>query len=574
MTMRKRICIIPALIAVLLLSGSCARKIVPGLKAGKEYNLAGYNNLYVEAIKQKLLGNIGNAVQCFQQCIEINPASDASYYQMAQILVSRGDIENGKKYLMKACEISPSNKWYNMLLAGIYHQQNNIDSTIICYERALKGNPGNDDILVSLAGLYTEKKEFGKARSVLNSFDEKFGVNERTSLSMIETFLAEGKNREALQKINQLLEGNPDDITLNGYLAEVYRNEGESEKARTVYKSLIERNPDNPGIQLSLIKFLSGEKSYGELFDLLNIALLNDRIPREDKISIVSELIGNQDIIKEYGQSMEISLMLLEAQYQNDNIIILLRPEFLKNQKKNAEAAARLEEIVRGNKDNYFAWERLLFVYLEMRDFKNLEEKGRECATMFNRSVIAKMLYANAALENGNYNVALEELRKADILAGENKEIRLQIITIRADLYYRMKNYGEAFKAYEEALKLNNNDLTVMNNYAYYLAEQNTNLKEAEEMAKIVIEKDKGNATFLDTYAWVLYKRGKAREAAKIMERIIGSDESGDAEYYEHYGFILKKIGRCSDAVENWEKAIKIDPSKTDLKNEILKCGK
>lgn len=574
MIMRKKIVIILFLLTAVVLADSCSRKIVPGLKPGKEYNLAGYNNLYVEAIKQKLLGNIGNALECFEQCVEINPMSDASYYQMAQILISRGDVQNGKKYLKKACEISPDNLWYNMLLAGIYHQQNNLDSTIICYERAVKGNPGKDDILISLAGLYTEKKEFGKARSIINGFDEKYGENEKTSLTLVETLLAEGRKKEALQKVQQLLEANPDDITLNGYLAEIYGSEGDNEKAREVYSSLIKRNPDNPGIQLSLIKFLVKEKSYGELFDLLNIAILNDKIPREEKIALVSDLIEIPEIIKSYSQSMEMALMLLEAQYRDDGIIVLLRPEFLKNEKKNTEAAARLEEIIKADPDNYFAWERLLFVYLELRDFKNLEQRGKECATKFNRSVIAKMLYANAALENGNYDVALEELRKADILAGDNKEIKLQIITIRADLYYRMKNFTEAFKAYDEALKLNNNDLTVMNNYAYYLAEQDMNLKEAEKMAKIVTEKDKGNITFLDTYAWVLYKRGKAREASRIMERILSSDESSDAEYYEHYGYILKKMGRCTDAVKNWEKAISLDPAKSELRNEILKCGK
>jgi len=575
MIMRKTVNIVLVLVTTVLFTGSCSRKIVPGLKPGKEYNLAGYNNLYIEAIKQKLLGNIGNALQCFQQCIEINPQSDGSYFQMAQILISSGDIDNGKKFLKKACEISPDNMWYNMLLAGIYHQQNNIDSTIICYERAVKGNPSKDDLLISLAALYNEKKEFSKARTMLGNFEEKFGVNEKTTLSIIETLLAEGKKKEARLKVEELLAGNPDDIVLNGYLAEIYGSEGETEKAREVYRSLIDRNPENPNIQLSLIKFLSDEKSYEELIDLLNIALLNEKIRREDKISLVSELIENNDIIKGYAKNMELSLMLLEAQYKDDNIIILLRPEFLKNQKKNIEAASRLEEIIKANPDNYFAWERLLFVYLGLRDFKNLEQKGKECATRFNRSVIAKMLYANAALENGNYDVALEELRKADILAGENKEIKLQIMTIRADLYYRMKNYAEAFRAYDEALKLNSNDLTVMNNYAYYLAEQDMNLKEAEKMARIVTEKDKGNSTFLDTYAWVLYKRGKSREAARIMEKILGSDEhSNDAEYYEHYGYILKKMGRCNDAIMSWEKALMIDSLKTELKNEIIKCGK
>jgi len=99
------------------------------------------------------------------------------------------------------------------------------------------------------------------------------------------------------------------------------------------------------------------------------------------------------------------------------------------------------------------------------------------------------------------------------------------------------------------------------------------NLKEAEKMAKIVIEKEKDNNTFLDTYAWVLYKRGKARDASKIMEQIINSENGEDSEYYEHYGFILKRLGKCQTAVKNWEKAMSLDGSKINLKKEIENCA-
>jgi tetratricopeptide (TPR) repeat protein len=249
---------------------------------------------------------------------------------------------------------------------------------------------------------------------------------------------------------------------------------------------------------------------------------------------------------------MELVLMVLESENRNDEIISLLRPGFLQNQKRYADASQRLEEILKSRPDNYFAAERLLLVLYEMKDFKTLEKRGEELASRFNRSVFAKILYSSGAMENGNYDVALEELRKADILAGSNNEIRMQVIT--------------------QAMKIDNSDLTVMNNYAYYLAEQNMRLKEAEKMARTVIEREKKNNTFLDTYAWVLYKRGKAREAARIMEKIITTGDSDDAEYYEHYGYILKKLGKCRDAIRNWEIAIRKDESKSELKKEIGNC--
>jgi Tfp pilus assembly protein PilF len=266
--------------------------------------------------------------------------------------------------------------------------------------------------------------------------------------------------------------------------------------------------------------------------------------------------------------------MILEANYKDDNIIPLLRPELLLKENKLVEATERLEEIILTNPENYYAWEKLLIGYLQLKNYNKLYTVGEDCATKFNTSLPAKLLYANGALETGNYSIALEELKKAEILAGDNKDLILQVLTTRADVYYRMKDYSKAFETFEEALKNNNDDLTVINNYAYYLAEQNKNLKEAEVMAKKVIEKDKGNTTFLDTYGWVLYKRGKLKEAAKVMESVISKGEKSDAVWYEHYGYILKKQNKCKEAVYNWSISLKIDSTKTELIKEIRNCEK
>ncbi len=558
--------------AAVLTLMSCSNKLIPGLKAGKEYDQAAFDYLFVEAVRHKLMGNGGDALKLFEQSLVLNPESDAAYYHMAQIVLSGGDFNNGKKYALRACELQPDNLWYNMMMAGIYHQQNNIDSAILCYERAVKGSPEKIDLQVTLAKLYSRNNNFEKARKLLNNIDERFGVNESTTLSLIDNLVAEGNYTEAHVKIGQLLETDSDNIVFNGYRAGIYRQEGLPEKAREVYNRLIERNPGNPAIQLSLCEFMLEQKNFEELFDLIGVVLLNGQINKEEKVSLIAELIGNEDILKDHRKKMEISIMILESSYPDDDLVILLRPEFLQKAGNNKGAASRLEEIIKANPDNYYAWEKLLLVYYDLKNYRMLQTKGEECATRFNRSVIAKMLFATGALENEDFDVALEELRKADILAGDNRELKLQILTMRADVHYRSRNFDEAFSTYEEAMKMDNSDLTLMNNYAYYLAEQNMNLKEAEEMAKTVIIKESDNNTFLDTYAWVLYKRGKAKEAARIMEKIVNSGEAEDAEYYEHYGYILKSMKKCRDAVVYFEKAVKIDNTKSKLKEEIENC--
>ena len=554
---------------------SCNRKIVPGLKggkSGKEYDQTTFSWYFVEATRQKLLGNMGEALKNLEQCILINPGSDAAFYQIAQIMINNGNLQNGKKYLWKAAELEPANLWYQMTLSGIYFQEKNLDSAIICYEKAVKAFPEKENLQLTLADLYTENKNFGRALDILGKFDEKYGVNESTTLSLVQTLMAEKRYVEAKNKIEVLLSQKPDEVVYNGLLAEIYRGQGDNQEALAVYNKLIMSNPGDPRVQLSLYDFLMSEKNYEEVLELMKTVIFNEKISKEEKVTLVAELIEKDEIIGKYGPGLEQVIRELEDNYKNDNIVSLIKPEYLQKVGRLKEAATILEGLIERNPENYLSWERLLLVYYDLKDYIKLEERGRECATKFNRSVLAKILYASAAMENKHFDTALEELRKADILAGDNKEIKLQVMTMKADIYYRMKNFEDSFKTFDEALKLNEEDLTVMNNYAYYLAEENMRLKEAEKMAEEVIQKEGNNNTFLDTYAWVLYKRGKNRQAAKIMNQIINSGEKDDAEWYEHYGYILKTMGKCDDAIAKWEKAIMIDGSKTTLKTEIENC--
>jgi Tfp pilus assembly protein PilF len=563
------------LIIYLLLTSCAAKK--GSLKEDaslKKFDAAAFDYVYVEALKQKLLGNGGDALRFLEQCVKINPQSDAAYYQMAQIVMASGDLVNGKRYAVKAYRIDEKNIWYTMMLSGIYYQQGNIDSAIVTYKKAAEYFPQKQNIQMALANLYLEKHDFKSALEIYKLLESRYGINEATTPGYINSMIMSGNFNEALVKTEELIKSFPAGIQYYSLLAEIYREKGDRVKAQEVYQKLLNENPDNPQIQISVCDFLINEKKFDDLFLLLNPVILNPDISREDKLSLFSRLITIKDYSVENIDKIILAIMVFEAAYPEDDIVPLLRPEFLDNIERNKDAIIRLEDIIIKRPGNYYAWEKLLLLYLQISDFKKLMVKGEECATKFNRSFLVKLLYANGALENGKYDIALEELRKAQILAGDNKDFIVQVLTMRAEVYYRMKENSKAFETYDEAVKINNEDLTILNNYAYYLAEQNTRLKDAEEMARKVIEKEKDNETFLDTYAWVLYKRGKNKDAAKIMESIIQNNANVNAEYYEHYAFILKSLKKCDKAIENWTKAIKLDTTKTELLIQIENCTK
>lgn len=113
------------------------------------------------------------------------------------------------------------------------------------------------------------------------------------------------------------------------------------------------------------------------------------------------------------------------------------------------------------------------------------------------------------------------------------------------------------YQVYDKALTYNEGNVEVLNNYAYFLAEEGKDLERAERMALRGLKEDKDNENLLDTYAWILYLRGNYTLANFYMRKAIeavGDDIQG--VYYDHYGHILKAEGRKTEAIAQWQQAI------------------
>jgi predicted Zn-dependent protease len=568
----KIICLV--LICVMLII-SCNRKIAPSSHGSTitAYDSTKFDYVFAEALKQKFLGNAGDALKYLEQCVKLNPRADAAYYEMCQIYAMLGDFKLAKSNILKADKLSNDNIWYKILTANLYYQERNIDSTIYYYEKAVALRPDKVDLKINLAKILSENKNYKKASEIYEYLESKYGLNENTTLASVRNLVSAGELNKAKEKLEALIIKEPDEVIYNGMLAEIYTQQGEKEKATDIYNKLINKNPGDPQIQLSVCDFLITEKQYDDLFKLLNIITLNDSISKDNKLSVFGRILTDTTITKNYSSRIELSLIVLEAEYTEDQIVVLLRPDLYVSNNRLKDAEGRLEEIIKAQPQNYFAWEKLLIIYSELKEWDKLYSKGEACATNFNRAYIPKILYANAAIEKEKFDIATEELRKARILAGSDTDKIIQVLTMNADVYYRQKDYDQAFKIFQEALTYNPDDILILNNYAYYLAEQGKDLKNAETMARKVIELEKDNPTYLDTYAWVLYKRGKLKEAEKIMLMIV-KNKSQDAEYYEHLGYIEKALRECEKAIAFWQEAYKLDNRKEALLKEIENCKK
>ena len=555
-----------------------AKKKIVGTPASSFRNVettaADFDYIYSEGLRHKFMGNGNEALRYFVTAMRMNPDNDAVYYQISQLALSMGDFRTGKTYAKRAYELDNKNIWYSSLLAGIYYQENKIDSAIYVYEKTVEFSPNSDESLLILANLYSENGDYENAVKAHQQFHQKYGVNENTTPAYIQNLIFANKLDLAMEIAQEAIIVFPDEVIFYTQLAETYGKKGEDQKALEVYKKLLEEDPHNSQILMSICDFLLGEQRYYELFQVLSPIIQEEAVSKEEKISFFAKILSIPSLPGDVVNHTLLALMVFEAVYDHDDVVVLIRPELLDKYNRQPEAIKRLEDIVSKRPDNYFAWEKLLLLYYETKDYDKLFKRGEEGASRFNRSFLAKILYAVGAYETKHYDIALEELRKAAILAGNDEKGIMQVLTMKSTVLYKMNDYAEAFKTFEEALKVDPDEIVILNNYAYYLAERNTELKKAEAMSRKVIESEKNSATYLDTYAWVLFKMGKTRKAAKIMEQVIAQGADLSAEHYEHYGYILKKMRKCREAIINWQMAIKLDSSKVELYKEIQNCGR
>ena len=564
------------LAALAVLSG-CNKTISSGgavsMEAARGYDTTQYNLLYVDATRQKMLGNTGDAVVYFEQALKMNPSSDGACFQLSQISAMRGDLVSAARYGAKAAEIDGNNSWYLLNAASIYYMAGMKDSVIYYYEKVLALEPEREDLMFNLGNLYIERGHYDKAESIFTDFRNRYGDQGEIMLSLVNLYREKGNNDEAERLLQRMVEDEPDNPGFLGLLAEHYRHVNKKDEAIKVYGQLFEKDPDNELLQLSYLDFLITEKDYDGITRFINTVMINENVRIEDKISLFSAMLEDVELIRQAGRELELAAMVLQAANKDDAQATLMLVEVYEKVGSGDRVADVLKSYVNSDESNYFIWEKLLFALNAQGSGDELYNYSKRAATLFNRAPLPKLMLAFSATDREEFDLALGELGKVRILVNEQPEFMVQILMLEADIYYKREEFDRAFDSYEKALTYNPDDPLILNNYAYFLSEQGRELDKAYSMITRCLKIER-NATYADTEAWILYKMGKIKRARKLMEEIEEKYGIDDPDLAEHYGWILDRSGDCQAAVKWWKFALEADNSRDYLNSEIARCVK
>ncbi len=554
---------------------ACSRETVKlsSGQAAPERGDSKYDYLLSEAIRLKYVGEPGQSIMLFEKCIEADKSRAVPYFELAQVYAGAGDSEKALRYISNAANLEENNYWYQLACGSLFVQYEKKDSALVYFQRALKADPKALEINSILAGLYSEMGDITRADSLFVILDKAGALDEQMFLVMI-SGLVEGKQYSAAEERTiSLIERFPGEFRYRALLANIYSEAGKVEKSDSIYARIIEEDPENAESQLLVMVNLFNKKDYSGAAAFIGSVIKSNSIDRERKVALINELATDSAFTASQGEALEKDILALEAAYPDDEEVLSIRPGLYERQGKKDLAIFRYEEILKSVKPGYFFKERLILLYAEELEYDKLYALASGYATENNRSILGKVYYAVAAMELKKYDIADAELKKALILAGNDNVLKMQVLSMLGDLKYRTKDFGESYKYLEEALSIDPEDIMLLNNYAYFLAENGSDLSKALKMSEKAIAKEGENSTYLDTYAWVLYKSGKYKEAHKVMLKIFNISNENDPEILEHMGYILKKLSKCEEAVDYWKMALAGDSSKDYLKKEIELCG-
>lgn len=521
----------------------------------KELEKSNVTSLFIDANKERLLGNLSKAMQLYQQCIERNPSHAPSYYEISRMLQAKFNMPEAIKMAKKAAELDSSNKWFLSHLATLYQStgQNALAANI--YRELLALNPGNLDYSYELADLYMRMKQYMSAIAVLNEIEKQTGTIEEISVQKQKLYLLSGNFKDAIAETERLSATFPNEPRYYSMLAELHLSNKNYEKALQNYNKVLILDPSNPYIRISLAEYYKTIGNKNQSAIELKKGFANPNLDVDTKIQVMISFYGVDEIYTKYKiEAMELARVLVET-HPADPKANTLYADFLIKDEKYEEARQSFRKAINIDPSRYAIWETLLRLDIMLNDMESLEKDSQKAMELFPLQPLPYLLAGIGDHQTKRYEEAVKKFNSGKDLVVDDNELSSEFYMYLGDTYNQLKNYNLSDQSYEKSLKLKPDNPYVLNNYSYFLSLRKTRLDEAEAMAQRANELSPNNKHYLDTYAWVLYQKGNYSGALEWLQKALEHSGSDNAVVLEHFGDALYKLGRTREALEYWKKA-------------------
>lgn len=520
-----------------------------------------FDYYFLEAVRMKQKGGYDAAFELYGRCLEIYPGSAAVLYELSQFYMFLGQEQKGEEALKMAVRRDDGNFWYKQTLASYYRQKQDWLKAVAVYEDMAQIFPARLEPLLSLADLYGRTKSYDRLVAVLDRIEELDGKSEQISMEKFRAYLQMDNMEKAFGEIQSLTDEYPYDMRYRTVMGDMYLSVGRNDEALKVYSEILKVEPDYAPAMISLASYYqkTGQDSlYAVQTDSI---LVNENVEPGVKMNFMRQLILKSEQTDRDSTKIIGLFEKMMGRKQTTADVAMLYAQYLISKKMEKESVPVLDRVLSIDPENKPARLQLLSYAISRNDPDEVIRVA-EPALVYSPDAMEFYYYLGMAhYQKEQTDKALEVFRKGvqQINEKSDKGIASDFYSILGDLYHQREMKAEAYAAYDSSLVYNPKNINTLNNYAYYLSVERTDLDKAEEMSFITVKEEPENATYLDTYAWILFEKGRYTEARIYIEQAMRNGGDKSQVIVEHCGDIYFRLGEKEKAVEMWKKALTIE---------------
>ncbi|MCK5782276.1 MAG: tetratricopeptide repeat protein [Flavobacteriales bacterium] len=522
-----------------------------------------FESYYYKALNEKIKGNHKDAVELLRLALRFKPENADAQFELSINYKSLKDYRTAALFGENAVRLSPDKKWYWLNIADLYSLLGDSKNAERCYGKLVEIDPTFvPEYIMSIARTGNITLALDKVNVFLKN-----GETEALLLLKRDLLVANERIPEAIGLTKKLITYNKLKADYYYEISELFLREKDVDSAEKYVKAGLLLLPENPILIRQDFKLLMIQSNYEEAFIVLDEAFDNPKLSFNDKLGFVIAFVDSD---KEHKQTDRLISALENWVDEYHEVKVYPIIANLYGIKGNKEKS--LEYFREGFDKGYNEFSSLIEMLLleqELGKYDLLFADSNRMLVLFPSHPVLYLFKGFSENQLKDYACSIETLHEGLEFVVNNDKLKSEFYSISADSYYQLGNEEDAFREYDKALLFDPENIGILNNYSYFLAESGVELDKALEMIKIVVDKNSENATYLDTMAWVHYKKGDYEEARKILKRAIKAGGDKSADILEHYGDILFKLDKVNLAVRQWEKAYKFANSSEVLKEKI-----
>lgn len=528
-----------------------------------------YQYVLIEAVKQKNLGQLGEAVKLYRMVIKDKPDCDVAYFEVGSIFLMTNQLELAQKNLAQAYALDPDNQWYTIAYINALGANENFDEMVSILKEKIKSDPENVEWDYQLASAYFAMGKWAKSIRTLEKIEKEKGFSEKITLLKASVYESEEKYDLAREEIEKVMVIFPEAIQFRIVAAELCMKSGDEDKAAHFYQEILEVDSMNIFALTNLTDYYRKTEDYHKSFIYLARSFSSEQIDAKRRMAILSYYLSEEQYVNNYATQLSDVIEAFALTHPEESDLRLIAADFYIQTRTYNLAFKHLKEYLELNRGTYNIYMQTIMLANASSLDDELIEICNKALDIYPDSADVKFFRGVGLYQKEDFENLIGNFKDVSSYPYSNPDYGTQAKMLVAEAYYRIGDFPKSDSLFESLILEDPENYMVLNNYSYYLAVRGERLKMAKEWSYKTVKNNPDNSTFLDTYAWVLFKLEAFDEAEQYILSALDKGGENDPEVNEHAGDIQLALESYEIAQSYYLKAIILGGDKLKLQEKI-----